>query len=41
MDLDKLDQQQVLDLNLATGIPIVYELGPALEIRSKTILDGA
>ena len=41
MDLDKLDERQVLDLNLATGIPIVYELGPALEIRSKTILDGA
>jgi 2,3-bisphosphoglycerate-dependent phosphoglycerate mutase len=40
MDLEKLDRQQVLDLNLATGVPIVYELGPNLEIRRKTILDG-
>jgi 2,3-bisphosphoglycerate-dependent phosphoglycerate mutase len=39
MSLEKLDEQQVLELNLATGVPIVYDLGPELEIRSKAILD--
>jgi 2,3-bisphosphoglycerate-dependent phosphoglycerate mutase len=41
MDLEKLDERQVLDLNLATGVPIVYELGPELDIRRKSILDGS
>ncbi len=38
MYLDKLSKQEVLELNLATGVPIVYDMGPDLEIRSKTIL---
>src|SRR3989454_4810975 len=28
MYLDNLSEEQVLDLNLATGVPIVYEFGP-------------
>ena len=35
MDLDKLSKEQVLELNLATGIPIVYQLGSDLHILSK------
>ena len=40
MHLDKLSRAQVLELNLATGIPIVYEFGPDLQITSKKILDA-
>ncbi len=39
MHLEKLTPEQVLELNLATGVPIVYELGPDLEIKKKTILE--
>lgn len=39
MHLDKLTREQVLELNIATGVPIVYELGPDLRIISKQILD--
>ena len=39
MHLDKLTKEQVLQLNLATGVPIVYEMGPDLQILSKRILD--
>ena len=39
MHLDKLTREQVLQLNLATGVPIVYEFGPDLQILSKKILD--
>ena len=35
MHLDRLTREQVLELNLATGIPIIYELDPALKILSK------
>jgi 2,3-bisphosphoglycerate-dependent phosphoglycerate mutase len=35
MDLDKLTKEQVLELNLATGVPLVYELDKALKILSK------
>jgi 2,3-bisphosphoglycerate-dependent phosphoglycerate mutase len=38
MHLDKLTREQVLELNLATGVPIVYEMGPDLQILSKRIL---
>jgi 2,3-bisphosphoglycerate-dependent phosphoglycerate mutase len=38
MDLEKMTREQVLELNLATGVPIVYELGPGLQIVKKTIL---
>ena len=35
MDLDKLTREQVLELNLATGIPIIYEFDKSLKILSK------
>lgn len=38
MDLDKLTKEQVLELNLATGVPIVYDFAPNMTIRSKRIL---
>ena len=40
MHLDKLSRAQVLELNLATGIPVVYEFGPDLRIISKKTLDA-
>ena len=39
MHLDRLTPDQVLGLNLATGVPIVYDLGPEMAIRSKRTLD--
>jgi len=39
MQLDQLTRQQVLELNLATGVPIVYEFSLDLKILSKKILD--
>jgi len=39
MDLEKLTREQVLELNIATGVPIVYELDAALTIVKKTILE--
>lgn len=39
MHLDKLTREQVLELNLATGVPIVYEMGPDLQVVSKQVLD--
>ena len=38
MDLDKLTKEQVLELNIPTGIPIVYELNKDLNILSKKTL---
>ncbi|EDX83381.1 phosphoglycerate mutase family protein, putative [Synechococcus sp. PCC 7335] len=38
MVLDGLSQQAVCDLELATGIPIIYDVSPAGEITNKTIL---
>ncbi len=35
MDLDKLTKEQVLELNLGTGVPIVYEFDKNLKILSK------
>ncbi len=40
MHLDNLSKEQVLELNLATGVPIVYEFSPDLRVLSKRILDG-
>jgi bisphosphoglycerate-dependent phosphoglycerate mutase len=34
-----LSKEEVLELNIATGVPIVYEFGPDLQVRSKQILD--
>lgn len=39
MQLDQLTQEQVVGLNLATGVPIVYEFSPDAKILSKRILD--
>jgi 2,3-bisphosphoglycerate-dependent phosphoglycerate mutase len=39
MELDHLTKEQVMDLNLATGVPIVYEFNADLKILSKRILD--
>ncbi|MFI5398431.1 MAG: 2,3-diphosphoglycerate-dependent phosphoglycerate mutase [Candidatus Binatia bacterium] len=39
MELDHLSKEQVMELNLATGVPIVYEFGVDLSILSKRILD--
>ena len=41
MDLEKLTREQVLELNIATGVPIVYELDGALSVVKKTILEWA
>ena len=35
MKLDRLAKEEVLNLNLATGVPIVYEFNPNLKILSK------
>ena len=35
MHLDKLTKEQVLELNLATGVPIIYKLDEKLHILSK------
>jgi 2,3-bisphosphoglycerate-dependent phosphoglycerate mutase len=35
MDLEKLSKEQVLELNLATGVPIIYKLNADLKILSK------
>jgi 2,3-bisphosphoglycerate-dependent phosphoglycerate mutase len=37
MSLEQLTSEQILELNLATGTPIVYELTPTGSIRSKTV----
>ena len=38
MDLDKMTKEQVLELNIPTGVPIVYEFDKALKILSKKVL---
>jgi len=38
MDLEHLTKAQVLELNLATGVPYVYDLDAALSIRAKRTL---
>lgn len=38
MDLEKLTKEEVLELNLDTGVPIVYELDDSLNIVKKEIL---
>jgi len=38
MELDKLTKEQVLELNLGTAVPIVYEFGSDMQIQSKKIL---
>ena len=38
MHLEGLTKEQVLELNLATGVPIVYDVAPDMSIASKRIL---
>ena len=38
MHLDQLTREQVLELNLATGVPIVYELDAGGKVQEKQIL---
>ena len=38
MDLDKLSKEEVLNLNIPTGVPIVYEFDKNLNILSKKTL---
>ncbi|MGE0683097.1 MAG: 2,3-diphosphoglycerate-dependent phosphoglycerate mutase [Candidatus Binatia bacterium] len=38
MQLDQLTQQQVLELNLGTGVPIVYEIDSEGKVRNKQVL---
>jgi 2,3-bisphosphoglycerate-dependent phosphoglycerate mutase len=37
MQLDRLTREQVLELNLDTGVPIVYEIAPDGSVRSKQV----
>jgi 2,3-bisphosphoglycerate-dependent phosphoglycerate mutase len=39
MHLDRLSQQQVLELNIATGVPIIYDFDAEMRVRSKRILE--
>lgn len=38
MDLDKLSREQVLELNLGTAVPVVYDLSESGEVLGKEIL---
>jgi 2,3-bisphosphoglycerate-dependent phosphoglycerate mutase len=38
MHLEQLTPEQVLELNLGTGVPIVYELDAEGKVRGKQIL---
>lgn len=40
MHIEGLTREQVLELNLATGVPIAYEMDDDARIRSKRILTG-
>lgn len=41
MDLDKLTKEQVLELNLATGAPVIYEIDASGKILSKKVTGPA
>jgi 2,3-bisphosphoglycerate-dependent phosphoglycerate mutase len=38
MHLDQLTREQVLELNLGTGVPIVYDLDAGGKVQGKQIL---
>ncbi len=40
MVLDRMDKDQISELNLATGVPIVYRLKADATVESKEVLDG-
>jgi bisphosphoglycerate-dependent phosphoglycerate mutase len=37
MQLDQLSREQVLELNLDTGVPLVYDIGPDGSVHGKQI----
>lgn len=39
MHLDRLTKEQVLELNIATGAPIIYELDPRGTVLKKTVTE--
>lgn len=39
MELDGLTKEQVLGLNLATGVPLVYEFDGSMKLLSKRVLE--
>jgi 2,3-bisphosphoglycerate-dependent phosphoglycerate mutase len=39
MELDKLTREQILELNIDTGVPIVYDFDDDMNVTSKKILD--
>ena len=39
MHLDRLTKEQVLELNIATGPPIIYEIGHDRRVLSKTVTE--
>ena len=39
MELDHLTKEQVLELNIGTGIPLVYEFDKALKVKAKRQLN--
>ena len=39
MDLEQLSREQVMELNIPTGVPIVYELNETMTVLSKAILE--
>jgi 2,3-bisphosphoglycerate-dependent phosphoglycerate mutase len=39
MELDKLTKEQVLELNIATGAPIIYEIDPQGCVLKKTVTE--
>ena len=40
MELDQLTKEEVLELNIATGVPILYEIGTKGEVLNKRIITG-
>jgi 2,3-bisphosphoglycerate-dependent phosphoglycerate mutase len=38
MELDKLTKEQVLELNIATGVPIVYDIDSTGEVLKKLVI---
>lgn len=39
MDLEKLSRQEVMELNIPTGVPIVYEIDDRMRVQSKSVLE--
>jgi 2,3-bisphosphoglycerate-dependent phosphoglycerate mutase len=38
MILDRLTKDEILSVNLATGVPIVYEINADSTVKSKVVL---